>query len=112
MMRPGRKNAEMATAAPDSKSPDTNEHRVTEEARATPLPINVNPHAKKMRRKRCERSPPKYLFISGRIRQGPTFKFLARPREVVMIEVENAIKNSIESVLDSSYQVKMISFPV
>ena len=98
MMRPGRKNVEMATAALGSKLPE--QVTATEDARATPLLENVNPQAKNMRRKRGERSPPRYLFVSGRIRQGPTFRFLARPREEEMIEVENATKNN--TLLDSS----------
>ena len=100
-MRPGRKNVEMVMIATGSKSPGQSPE--TDEARATPLPINVHPQAKNIRRKRGERSPPRHFFISGRIRQGPTFRFLARPREEVIIEVKNATRNNKESVEDRLY---------
>ena len=50
-------------------------------ARARALLKSVRPQAKKRRRNRAENR-------SGRIRHGPTFRFLARPREEVMIDVE------------------------
>ena len=58
------------------------------EMRANALTRNVRPQAKKMRMNLGERSPPKHLLCAGRIRHGPTFRFLARPREEVMMEVE------------------------
>merc|ERR1712218_306496 len=81
----------------------------TEEARANPLPNSVNPHAKKMRMNLGERSPPRFVFCSGRIRQGPTFRFLARPREEVMMDDEKPTRNSTESKLLKFSGLKMIS---
>ena len=109
MMKPGRKNVEKAMAAPGRTFARVGRVHVpaTAEARATPLPTSVKPQAKKMRTNRGERSPPRYLFCSGRIRQGPTFRFLARPREEVMTDVENATKKRTELVLLG----KMISLP-
>ena len=61
------------------------------------MATSVNPQATKMRIKRGERSPPRNLFCSGRIRQGPTLRFLARPRDEVMIDVEKATENKFAS---------------
>ena len=97
MMRPGRKKVAMVKEVPAAKlgSPQG----PSAEATAVPFPTNVEPQAKKISRKRGERRPPRQAFCSGRIRQGPTFKFLARPREEVRMDVENATKKSTESVL-------------
>ena len=69
-------------------------HAVTPSAemRAKALTRNVRPQAKKMRMNRGERSPPRHLFCAGRILHGPTFRFLARPKEEVMIDVEKATR--------------------
>merc|ERR1712172_240565 len=113
MMKPGRKNVERAMAAPGRTLANVARlhDSATAEARAKPLPTIVKPQTKKMRRNRGERSPPSCLFCSGRIRHGPTFRFLARPRDEVMTDVEKATKNRTESVLFISSQLKMISVP-
>ena len=90
MRKPGRKKVERATAAADRSSPSLIRVCVTPIETASPLKTSVAPQAKKMKINRGERSPPRHFFCSGRIRQGPTFRFLARPRAEVMTDVEKA----------------------
>ena len=52
-----------------------------------------------------EKSP----FCSGRMRQGPSFRFFARPREDVITDVVKAKRKARESVLSRSRQLKIIS---
>ena len=64
MMRPERKKVAMVRAkAPVFRKDSLQEPTSTNgEARANPFPSNVNPHAKKIKRKRGERRPPKQVF--------------------------------------------------
>ena len=61
------------------------------------MPKSVTLQATKMRTNRDEIRPPRFFFCSGRILHGPTFRFLARPRDDEMIEVEYTTKKTITS---------------
>ena len=113
---PGRKKVERAIATPPERSAPHGPLPAlplptTTLARAIPLPTRVKPQAKKTRMNFGERNSPRYLFCSGRIRHGPTFRFLERPREEVMIDVEKATKKRRELRLAGLFQSTMISLP-
>ena len=110
MRNPGRRKVEMAMAAADRISPSLIRECVTPIETARPLKTSVAPQAKQMRMNCGERSPPRQLFCSGRIRQGPTFRFLPRAREEEMTDVEKATPSN--KVFWSSLPIpKMISPP-
>ena len=75
--------------------------------------MSVSPQAKKRGMKHGERSPPRHVVFcsSGRIWHGPTFRFLARPREEARTDVENETEKRRESVLFRSELLKTISLP-
>ena len=83
--KPGRKKLNTAMAAATARPWLYGWEPSTALASATPLLISVRPQAKKTRTNRGERSPPRQFPSSGTIRQGPTFRFLARPRDDVMM---------------------------
>ena len=106
--KPGMKKSKTAMAAPTGTAPaGGSQDPSTAAARAKPLLTRVRPQAKKMRTNRGERSPPRHLFCSGRIRHGPTFKLLARPRDDVKTDVVKATKNMV--ALSGSYHLKISS---
>ena len=93
--KPGRRRVDNEKATLPAKtagSGDPGPSRI-EPAKEKPLATRTKQQEKNMRMKRGERSPLKHLFCSGRIRHGPTFKFLARPKDEVMTDVENAVMN-------------------
>ena len=111
--KPGRKKVEKVMVAAPARS--VPQKRTSSDssavARATPLLMNVRLHAPKMRRKRGERSPLRCRFCCSRIRDGPTFRFLASPREEVMTDEEKPKRKRTESKLSTLCLSKMISLP-
>ena len=88
--RPGRK---MKAIVKKVFRPLTSSEAKNAFARPTALLTKVNKQAKKMRMKWT--SPPMKLVCSLRIRQGPTFRFLATPRIAVRLDVPKVMRNSI-----------------